>query len=165
MIFDKIHQIQGSNTNTVQDSSFVAWSNQSPGVPGSNPIASYIFFLGAHIFSDPNRSNSWDNDNINVITASKKTYIKKIQMTNIMNMSNLSCKRSIKPNLFFVKLRRKLNTSTKQTTHAVCFFSCSAMEKVYLLKDPFSEQRGCIVLGSHCVSCEKSVCVGHVSIV
>ena len=40
----------------------VAWLTQSPGIAGWRPAVADIFILGAHICSDPNCSNSWDNN-------------------------------------------------------------------------------------------------------
>ena len=77
-----------------QDSSLVAWSTQSLGVPGSSPAAADIF-LGAHICSDPNCSNSWDNNDNRthnrLAPHKKRIKNKEIEMT---NMSMLTCKRS-----------------------------------------------------------------------
>ncbi len=36
------------------------------------------------------------------------------------------------------------------------------MEDAYVMKDPFTEENAAVVLGSHCASCEKSVCVSQV---
>ncbi|ELT89552.1 hypothetical protein CAPTEDRAFT_102709 [Capitella teleta] len=35
------------------------------------------------------------------------------------------------------------------------------MEEAYVMKDPFTEDNRCIILGSHCFSCKKSVCVSQ----
>ncbi|KAI0216289.1 hypothetical protein LSAT2_031678 [Lamellibrachia satsuma] len=36
---------------------------------------------------------------------------------------------------------------------------CSILEEAYMKRDPFTEQKQCIVLGSHCTLCRKTVCV------
>ena len=46
------------------NSSLVAWLTRSKGVPGSSPAAADIYPWCTHICSDPNCSNSGDNNDI-----------------------------------------------------------------------------------------------------
>jgi len=39
---------------------------------------------------------------------------------------------------------------------------CSVMEDAYIMKDPFTDEKRCIVLGSHCSVCNRIVCVSQV---
>ena len=82
---------------TRQDSSLVAWLTRRLGYRVWVPLRPISFF-GAHICSDPNCSNSWDNNDNRTHNRfaphKKRTKKKEIKMT---NMSKLTCKRSIKP--------------------------------------------------------------------
>ena len=42
------------------------------------------------------------------------------------------------------------------------FLICSVMEDAYILKDPFTGEKRCIILGSHCSVCNRIVCVSQV---
>lgn len=45
---------------------------------------------------------------------------------------------------------------------AVIFFLFRLMEEAYVMKDPFSEERGFITLGSSCNICRAEVCLSQV---
>lgn len=47
-------------------------------------------------------------------------------------------------------------------TLAVIFFLFRLMEEAYVMKDPFSEERGFITLGSSCNICRAKVCLSQV---